>query len=125
MGDPDRLSQILRNLLDNAIRHTSPGGHITVTVERESSLALVRVRDDGAGVPPPHLGRLFERFYRVDSARSRALGGSGLGLSVARALARAYSGDLTVSSEVGHGATFTLSLPLFIQSSSGPHDILS
>jgi heavy metal sensor kinase len=106
-GDPDRLSQILNNLLDNAIRHTAAEGSITVRVCRSS----ISVADNGVGIAPQHLPHLFERFYRVDGARSRSSGGTGLGLAIALMFAQAHGGTLRVESTPGQGTTFTLDLP--------------
>ncbi len=85
-ADADRLAQVLDNLLDNAMRYSPKGGEVTVAIRREGEKALVSVTDHGAGIPPEHLPHIFERFYRVQSARDRASGGSGLGLAIARAL---------------------------------------
>jgi len=111
-GDRDRLEQILRNLLDNAINYTAPGGWIKVTVLKLGKSAVLTVADNGCGIGAEHLPHLFERFYRVDPSRSRGSGGAGLGLPLARALAQLHGGDLTVSSEVGQGTTMRLELPV-------------
>lgn len=108
-GDPDRLSQIILNLLDNAIRHTPPGTPVHVKLERSGSRVLLSVRDEGPGIASPHLEHIFERFYRIDPSRNRGSGGAGLGLPLAQALARIHGGELTVSSH--HGCSFTLDLP--------------
>lgn len=114
VADPDALTQILFNLVDNAVKYT-PHGSVTVEAERVATLdgeqIAVHVRDTGMGIPPEHLPRIFERFYRVDKARSRQQGGFGLGLSIAKHLAEAQGGRITVQSEVGKGSTFTLWLP--------------
>ncbi len=108
VADPDRVREILDNLLSNALRHTRAGGTVTIA----TAAGTVAVSDTGDGVAAAHLPHLFERFYRADPARSRATGGSGIGLTIARALARAHGGDLTAASDgVGRGATFTLTLP--------------
>jgi two-component system phosphate regulon sensor histidine kinase PhoR len=111
-ADSDRLEQVLVNLLDNAIKYSQPGGTVTVSVEgpREAAL-LVRVHDQGIGIPAEELDRIGERFYRADRARSRAAGGSGLGLAIARALVEAHGGALWIESEEGHGTTVSFSLP--------------
>lgn len=112
IGDPDRLTQILANLLDNALRHTPAGGRVTVAVTRADRTAELRVTDTGGGIPAKHLPHVFDRFYRGDAARDRGSGGSGIGLTISRALARAHGGDLTATSPgPGAGATFTLFLP--------------
>jgi signal transduction histidine kinase len=111
-ADPDRLREILDNLLSNALRHTPRGGQVTVTLLNRPGRAEVSISDTGEGIAPEHLPHVFDRFYRVDPARSRATGGSGIGLAIARALARAHGGDLRAASDgTGYGATFTLSLP--------------
>ncbi len=111
-GDPDRLRQLIMILLDNAIRHTPPGGHVRVAVASGSDgTARVAVRDDGEGIAAEHLPHLFERFYRADGARGRASGGTGLGLAIARAICRAHGGDIEVRSSPGQGATFIATLP--------------
>ncbi|MBI3926054.1 MAG: HAMP domain-containing protein [Armatimonadetes bacterium] len=110
-GHAEHLGQILRNLLENAVHYTSQQGTIRVSVLVHRDRALVEVGDDGVGVPAAHLPHVFDRFYRVDSSRSRASGGTGLGLSIARALAEAHGGFLDVESVEGKGSTFTLDLP--------------
>lgn len=112
-ADPDRLAQILLNLVGNAIRYTPEGGCITVRLGVEGAMARVEVIDTGIGIPPEELPYIFERFYRVDRSRSRASGGSGIGLTIARHLAWAMGGELTAESAgPGKGSTFTLTLPL-------------
>ncbi len=111
-ADPDRLREILDNLLSNALRHTSTGGTVTVTTTASRAHVVVSFKDTGEGIAPEHLPHLFDRFYRADPARSRTTGGSGIGLTIARALAQAHGGDLhAASGGRGHGATFTLTLP--------------
>lgn len=112
LGDEDRLRQIFTNLISNAIRYTNAGGRIVVRVERRKDMGVIVVADDGIGVAPEHLPHIFERFYRVDSARSRATGGSGLGLSIVKALVDAHRGHIQVESKLGQGTTFTVSIPL-------------
>ena len=109
-ADPDRVLQIIINLLDNAVHHTDEGGCITVWTPAAEGRVLIVVQDDGEGIAQEHLGKLFERFYRVDASRSRAKGGTGLGLPLARALARAMGGDLWVTSQPGQGSSFYLAL---------------
>jgi two-component system phosphate regulon sensor histidine kinase PhoR len=110
-GDARRLAEILQNLLDNAVQYTPEGGHITVRASVEAPWVRIAVTDTGIGIPSDQLQRIFERFYRVDAARSREAGGTGLGLSIARHLAEAHGGRIEVQSEVGYGSTFTLVLP--------------
>lgn len=113
-GDLIRLQQVLANLLDNALRHTPTGGHVTVTMTVDAERAVVEVADDGDGIPVDQLDAVFTRFHRADPARVSADGsGSGLGLTIARAIATDHAGTLTAASDgPGHGATFTLTLPI-------------
>ncbi len=109
-ADPDRLTQVFTNLLSNALRYTDSGGHVTVQVGRSDTEATVTVTDDGRGLSPEELDRVFERFFRADPSVS---GGAGIGLTIARELARLHGGDLEAASPgLGRGATFTLRLPL-------------
>lgn len=110
-GDPDRLKQVALNLVDNALRHTPPGGRVGLEVVRRGDEAMLRVRDTGTGIAPEHLNRIFERFYRVDRPRSREAGGTGLGLAIAREVAEAHGGRIAVETRVGAGSTFSLVLP--------------
>ncbi|MEV4512668.1 HAMP domain-containing sensor histidine kinase [Dactylosporangium sp. NPDC049525] len=109
--DPVRLRQLVGNLLTNAIRHTPPGGTVTVRSRLTAGALTVDVTDDGAGIAPADLPRVFDRFWRADGSRSRTTGGSGLGLPIARQLARAHGGDVTVTSTPGEGSTFAVRLP--------------
>lgn len=118
--DPQRIGQVLHNLLDNALRHTPSGGHVDVRVAADHQDLVITVTDDGAGIPAEHLSRIFERFYRVDAARDREHGGAGIGLAIAKAFADAHGGSLTASSMgSGHGATFTLVVPIGGPATSG------
>jgi len=112
-GDAARTGQILAALLDNAVRHTLQGGTVTVSGQALDGKAQISVSDTGPGVPPEHLPRIFERFYRAEEARTRKGGGTGLGLAIARDLARAQGGDLTATNGSGEhrGAVFVLTLP--------------
>jgi two-component system phosphate regulon sensor histidine kinase PhoR len=110
--DRERLRRILENLVDNAVKYTPAGGHVVVTsLVGPDGSARVQVADDGPGIGPEHRERIFERFYRVDKARSRELGGTGLGLSIVRHLAESIDATVSLESEPGKGATFTVSLP--------------
>lgn len=109
--DPRRLEQMLTNLVDNAIKFNRDGGRVTIGWE-VGARSRILVRDTGEGIPAQHLERLFERFYRVDRARSREMGGTGLGLAIVKHLARAHGGEVRVSSELGQGSTFEIDLPL-------------
>ncbi|MFN8678071.1 MAG: ATP-binding protein [Thermomicrobiales bacterium] len=110
--DPDRIRQVLRILLDNAIAYTAAGGTIQVGVERQDSRARLTVTDTGAGIAPEDQARVFDRFYRADRARARATGGAGLGLAIARALVHAHAGEIGLTSEPGRGTTVWFTLPL-------------
>ena len=110
--DAEAVSQILSNLMDNAIKYTPEGGRITVGAKALGPVVEVFVRDTGAGIPAEDLPRLFERFYRVDKARSRELGGTGLGLSIVKHLVVAHTGTMRVESRVGEGSTFYFTLPV-------------
>lgn len=109
----DDLYQIIFNLVENGIKYNVPGGMLTVTVDRSGENAIVSVKDTGVGIPPESVSHVFERFYRVDKARSRKSGGSGLGLSIVRNMIERNGGVITVESTVGEGSTFTLSFPVF------------
>jgi two-component system sensor histidine kinase BaeS len=112
-ADADRIAQVLTNLLDNALRHTPDGGAVSVTADRAGSAVRIVVADDGEGIPAEHLPHVFDRFYRVDTARDRAHGGSGVGLSIARVITEAHGGTITAQSDgPGHGAVFTVTLPV-------------
>ncbi len=110
-ADRRRLEQILINLVDNAIKFNKPQGEVTVSASIEDEQTVIRVRDMGVGIAPEHLPRVFERFYRVDKARSRELGGTGLGLAIVKHLTRAHGGDAEVNSTVGQGCEFVIKLP--------------
>ena len=109
-ADPHRLVQMLTNLIDNAIKFNREGGTVTIEHER-NGFDRISVTDTGEGIPPQHLDRLFERFYRVDRARSRDLGGTGLGLAIVKHLAKAHGGEVSVRSRIGEGTQFTIELP--------------
>ncbi len=113
LADEDRAVQVLGNLLSNALRYTPAGGHVEVSVEHRNGEVVFSVRDTGIGVAPEHLPHLFERFYRTDRARSRAAGGSGIGLTIARALVEAMGGRIWAESPgPGQGSTFSFALPV-------------
>ncbi|TEU14679.1 MAG: HAMP domain-containing protein [Anaerolineales bacterium] len=114
LADADRIEQVLVNLLDNAIKYSPEGGRITVAIDDGGpvpEMVSVAVRDEGLGIPAGDLPRVFERFYRVDRARSRDGGGSGLGLSIAKAIVEAHGGEITLRSEEGQGTTVRFTLP--------------
>lgn len=112
IADPRRTVQILGNLLTNAVTHMQQPGEVRVTWERSGEEAVVKVIDQGVGIAPADLARIFERFYRVDASRSRATGGAGLGLSIVRQLVAAHGGRVWAESEVDQGSTFAFTLPL-------------
>ena len=110
--DPDRLAQVLVNLLDNAIKYSRPGGRVTLSVGSEpDGSTLIQVQDEGMGIAPADLARVGQRFYRADRARSRAEGGSGLGLAIARSLVEAHGGQLWMESEEGQGTVVSFTIP--------------
>ncbi len=109
--DPERIGQVLRNLLSNAITHTPEGGRITVELKDQANEVRVTVSDTGIGIPAEDLSYVFERFYRVDRSRVRATGGAGLGLTIAKRLVEAHGGTISVESELGKGSRFTFTLP--------------
>jgi two-component system, OmpR family, phosphate regulon sensor histidine kinase PhoR len=111
-SDGDRLRQILENLLENAVKYTPPGGHVAVAARSgEEGSVVFEVADDGPGIPAEHLPRIFERFYRVDKARSREMGGTGLGLSIVKHLAEGMGATVWVVSETGRGTRFSVRMP--------------
>jgi two-component system phosphate regulon sensor histidine kinase PhoR len=110
-ADPDALRQVMDNLVDNAIKYTPNGGRITVRWNATADTVNFEVSDTGVGIPPDDLPRVFERFYRVDKARSRAVGGTGLGLAIVKHLVQAMKGQVRASSTPGKGTTFRVTLP--------------
>ncbi|MBL8744391.1 MAG: PAS domain-containing protein [Myxococcales bacterium] len=110
-ADVGALEQVLQNLLDNALKYC-PGATVTIGARSEGGKTILSVSDTGPGIEAKHLGRLFERFYRVDAGRSRSLGGTGLGLSIVKHLVEAMGGTVSVTSEVGRGTTFLVELPV-------------
>jgi two-component system phosphate regulon sensor histidine kinase PhoR len=111
-ADEEALRQILSNLVDNAVKYTPAGGRVTVRCRASGKMVEIAVTDTGVGIPAEHHAHLFERFYRVDKARSRELGGTGLGLSIVKHLCQAMGGSVAVKSELGKGSTFSVQLPL-------------
>jgi signal transduction histidine kinase len=110
--DVHRISQVLHNLLENAVTHTGKGGVVTVAAVQQDNQVEVSVTDTGEGIPAEDLDKIFERFYRVDKSRTRATGGSGLGLTIAKRLVEAHGGDINVQSELGKGSRFVFTLPV-------------
>jgi two-component system, OmpR family, phosphate regulon sensor histidine kinase PhoR len=112
MADPEAIHQVLSNLIRNAMNYARNGGKIEIGAVRKGDFVEFYVRDFGPGIPSEHLPRLFERFYRVDKARSRETGGTGLGLAIVKHIVRAHQGDVHAESRLGHGSTFFFTLPL-------------
>jgi signal transduction histidine kinase len=112
-GDRRRLAEVLQNLLDNARQYTLPGGEIVLSAEAHELEVVFTVSDTGIGIPRTDQSRIFERFYRVDAARSREAGGTGLGLAIAKHLIEAQGGRIWVESEIGKGSHFHFSVPIF------------
>ncbi len=110
-GSARDLALLVRNLVDNAIRYTRPGGRVDVAIGSENGEVVLRIRDTGIGIPQRELPRIFERFYRVDRARSRETGGTGLGLSIVRHVVENHGGRIAVESELGRGTSFEVRLP--------------
>lgn len=112
-GDPERIGQVLTNLLNNALRHNHSGDRVRIAVRRHLDNVRVSVSDTGDGIPAEHLDRIFERFHRVDAARDREHGGAGIGLAIAKAFVEAQGGHLTAASAgLGRGSTFTFTIPV-------------
>jgi two-component system OmpR family sensor kinase len=110
-GDPDRIAQVVTNLLTNAIRYNQDQGVVTVTLQSLPAETVLTVSDTGIGIPPEHLAHIFERFYRVDNARSRKDGGVGLGLAICKSIVTAHGGQISVSSHLNRGTKFEVRLP--------------
>jgi signal transduction histidine kinase len=117
--DPERIGQVLRNLLSNAMAHTPQGGEITVSARAEDGMISAAVSDTGEGIPADALPYVFDRFYRADKSRARETGGAGLGLAIVKQLVVAHGGTVSVASEPGRGSTFTFTLPTQIFEVSG------
>ena len=111
-GDASKLSQIVYNLVDNAVKYTPEGGEIRVSLALKGRSAVLTIADDGIGIPPEEQAHVFDRFYRVDKARSRATGGTGLGLSIVRQMVQLHGGSITLNSQPGSGSVFTVELPV-------------
>jgi two-component system sensor histidine kinase SenX3 len=110
-GDADLLATAIRNLVGNAIHYSDPGTRVAVSVRSEEGLVEIAVSDQGHGIHKSEQARIFERFYRIDAARSRDTGGTGLGLAIVKHICANHGGEVTVWSEEGHGSTFTMRLP--------------
>jgi signal transduction histidine kinase len=112
MVDPDRMAQVLGNLIENSLRHTPPGGRVRLAATESQGAVRIRVEDSGPGIDPEDLPRVFERLYRTDKSRQRDSGGSGLGLAIARSIVVGHGGKIWAESEPVAGATFVLDLPI-------------
>src|SRR5262249_48439801 len=121
-GDRARLEQVVVNLVDNAIKYTPEGGVVSVKVNTAGANAVMEVTDNGSGIPTKSLQHLFERFYRVDKARSRQMGGTGLGLAIVKSIVTAHGGQVTVESSEGSGSRFHVELPLISNSTLSRND---
>ena len=119
-GSRRDIAIAVRNLLDNAIRYTAAGGSAGAALETVDGQVMLRISDSGEGIPTRDLGRVFERFYRVDAARSRSTGGTGLGLAIVKHVVESHGGDVSVESELGRGSVFTVRLPVLDGDSGGP-----
>jgi len=119
--DPDRIAQVLGNLITNAIRYTPSGGRITMAASRQGDNVILRVQDTGSGIAPEDLPYVFDRFYRGDQTRQSAGGESGLGLAIARSIVDAHGGSIAVTSVLGQGSTFTITLPRAVRPSPAGH----
>jgi two-component system phosphate regulon sensor histidine kinase PhoR len=111
IGNPRWFKQMLINLVDNAIKYTPEGGKVVLDVDYTDDLCIFKIKDTGIGISSEHLERLFERFYRVDKARSREVGGTGLGLAIVKHAVNNFNGTIDVKSEVGVGTEFTVKIP--------------
>jgi two-component system phosphate regulon sensor histidine kinase PhoR len=112
MGDPDQFKQMLINIVDNAVKYTPEGGNIEVKAYNSGNDVIISVKDNGIGIPKEHISRLFERFYRVDKARSRNVGGTGLGLAIVKHIVMQFDGKIEVHSQIDKGTEFILSIPV-------------
>ena len=111
-GVPNYIGEIIYNLTDNAVKYNKPGGEVTVTVTKTGKTADITVKDTGIGIPAEYRERIFERFYREDSARSNDIPGTGLGLSIVKHAAALHDADITIESETDIGTTVTVSFPV-------------
>ncbi len=117
-ADPDRLRQVVLNLVENALRHTPQGGEVRISVQNAGESVRISVADTGRGIGPDDLPHIFEHFYRADPSRARSSGGTGLGLAIVKSLVEAHGGWVTVQSDVGTGSTFTVTLPAHLEAAS-------
>ena len=110
-GDPGRINQVITNIMSNAMKYSNEGTAINIRLKEKADTYRLEIEDNGIGMPKEALERIFDRFYRVDKARSRAMGGNGLGLAIAKEIMDAHMGSIEVSSELGKGTTMTLIFP--------------
>ena len=112
LGDENALGQMVTNLIDNAIKYTPAMGHVHVVIKVDASTTLLSIKDDGIGIDEANQERIFERFYRVDKARSQSLGGTGLGLAIVKHIVQSHKGSLQLKSKLNQGSTFLIKIPL-------------
>ena len=124
LADEDQVYRLISNLVVNSIQYTPTNGSVTLILNRDDNYAIIQVRDTGMGIAPEEQAHIFDRFYRVNSDRSRQTGGSGLGLAIAKAIAEAHGGNLQVQSEVGRGSTFIVRLPLKTRSNTNQATVI-
>jgi two-component system, OmpR family, phosphate regulon sensor histidine kinase PhoR len=110
LGDQNRIKQVMTNLVENAVKYGREKGNILISFTEEKRKLQVAIKDDGEGIAPEHLSRIFERFYRIDKSRSRETGGSGLGLAIVKHILSGHNSSITVSSQLGVGTTFSFNL---------------
>lgn len=111
MFDEDKMEQVLTNLIDNALRHTSSGGSVSISVHSVKDGLKIDIKDSGSGIPEEDLPFIFERFYKADKARTRGRAGTGLGLAIVKNIVEAHNGSITVHSRIDKGTTFTFYIP--------------
>lgn len=111
LGHPDRVEQMMINLIENAIKYNKPGGSVSIRIFPNGKEVNISISDTGIGIAEEHLPRLFERFYRVDKGRSRSMGGTGLGLAIVKHIVRSMDGMIEVHSKLGEGTEFLITLP--------------
>nr|WP_249745318.1 ATP-binding protein [Mesobacillus boroniphilus] len=112
LGDPEKLEQALTNLVHNAIKYSPEGGEVRITLFEKDSFVTIQIQDEGLGIPPEAIDKVFEKFYRVDNSDRRSIGGTGLGLAIVKEIVHVHDGSINVDSEYGKGSTFTISLPV-------------
>ena len=112
MGDGEKLEQALINIVHNAIKYSPEGGEIRIAVFEKEGLVNIEIKDEGLGIPPEAMDKLFEKFYRVNHSDRRSIGGTGLGLAIVKEILNDHNGEIKVESEFGKGSTFTVSLPV-------------